>query len=703
MAQWSHADRTLYAKLVYYGPAVGGKTTNLKSLHALTDPEGTTKLLSINTANDRTLFFDLLPFELGTILGYKVALKLYTVPGQVQYEATRRTVLASADAVVFVADSTRRRAEENRASLQSLRLNMRANRLDPETAPVLFQFNKQDLPDAAPPEEVASWLGVDPRHGFTAVAIEGRGVMETFVAACKAMVGRLVALADARTRRTLDPQDLSRQVDRIFAPYIARAMGPGPGVAAAPSEREDPLVPEASEILEQSLETSLRLGENLVGERERARRLEREADALRRLGASLRGVETSFDRDTIVRTVLALSGEILGAAGTSLVAFGGSGTPRCESTWGRAEEPLLATDAGRELLARLMAAGRPCLVEDLATEVGAAGVSGLRAVVAAPVVGSGPRLLIAYAPAPDGRLGEMDVRFLDTVAGHLAVGLDKARLYDELARHRDRLEEQVEERTRELRRAYEDLRALDRMKDRFLSSLSHEMRTPLAAILSAASFLHDYDGSASDRREMAASVLDSGRSLQGLLDRLFRVARLESGTERPEPAGVELRGLVEKALGLAGSPPVAVHADAAVSSIVADGSRLARALANLIDNAVKFSPEGSPVEVRVAPARLKRGAEVVEGIVLSVSDRGPGVPDEDRERIFAPFEQGGDLLTSKPSGVGLGLYEARAIARLHGGDVLYRERAGGGSEFRLLVPARIPEAVETAQAAAWSG
>src|SRR5882672_10144714 len=125
MAQWNQKDRMLHAKLVYYGPALGGKTTSLRALHRLTDPDAREKLVAINTADDRTLFFDLLPFELGSLLGYKVAMKLYTVPGQVRYDATRRIVLAGADAVVFVADSDAAREQDNRQAWSNLSQNMR--------------------------------------------------------------------------------------------------------------------------------------------------------------------------------------------------------------------------------------------------------------------------------------------------------------------------------------------------------------------------------------------------------------------------------------------------------------------------------------------------------------------------------------------------------------------------------------------------
>ncbi|HKQ61709.1 MAG TPA: ADP-ribosylation factor-like protein, partial [Candidatus Polarisedimenticolaceae bacterium] len=186
MALWSRADRTLHAKIVYYGPALGGKTTNLEVLHRITDPQRTTELLSIKTAEDRTLFFDLLPFDFGEILGHQVAIKLYTVPGQVRYEASRRVVLAGVDAVIFVADSSANREEQNRWSLQNLVLNMRANRIEPAAVPLVYQFNKQDLPDAQSPEQVARSLGIPAGRGVPAVAREGRGVLETFGAACHA-------------------------------------------------------------------------------------------------------------------------------------------------------------------------------------------------------------------------------------------------------------------------------------------------------------------------------------------------------------------------------------------------------------------------------------------------------------------------------------------------------------------------------------
>jgi hypothetical protein len=704
VAQWNHGSRLLFAKLVYYGPALGGKTTNLRELHRLTDPQATSKLLSVNTADDRTLFFDLLPFELGEICGYRVAVKLYTVPGQVRYDATRRVVLAAADAVVFVADSSRGRTAENKGSFENLRINMRANGLDPSSVPIVLQFNKQDLSDAAPPEEVAHWLGADPASGHPAVAVRGIGVFETFIAATRAMFGRLSGFAGATARKSFDPEELSRQVERAFAPHLARLKAGGaPAAAESCVEENAPIVLEGDDILEQSVQASLLLGDGLSSQTARADRLEREADALRLLSDSLRRVGPSFDRDVIVDAALAAAGDVLGASRVSLLLERDPGEPGAERTWKGADDPLCGWPEGKALAAKLLRSGGATVVDDLSEEVGSAAGSapraGVRAVASAPVEGDARRALVAYAPAPDGAFGEPDLRFLTIVAGHLAAGLDKARIHAELARHRDQLEEMVRIRTRALQKAYEDLRELDRMKDSFLSNLSHEMRTPLTGIICAATALRDYGGDAEMRKEMIEAILEASGAFDGLLENLFRLVRLESGAAALDLSETTPEDVVRNAIDLAKAQGVTVQAAQPVGPVSLDAARIARALANLVDNAVKFSPPGSPIAVRIAPARWKRGDELVDGVAFSVLDRGPGIPPGDLERVFAPFEQGGSTLSGKPKGIGLGLHEARCIARMHGGAVKWQEREDGGSEFRLLVPRRAGEAHEAGSVA----
>src|SRR3989442_10388806 len=149
MALLSHATKEITAKLVYYGPGLCGKTTNLQWIHEHVAFKAKGKLLSLTTEADRTLFFDFLPMELGTIRGMKARVQIYTVPGQVFYESTRRMVLKGADAVVFVADSQAATLDANLESLEGLRRNLVSNDLDP-ALPMVLQYNKRDLKTALP-------------------------------------------------------------------------------------------------------------------------------------------------------------------------------------------------------------------------------------------------------------------------------------------------------------------------------------------------------------------------------------------------------------------------------------------------------------------------------------------------------------------------------------------------------------------------
>jgi signal recognition particle receptor subunit beta len=244
MVQFNFSERTIKAKVVYYGPAQSGKTTNLEQIHKLTDPSETNRLISLNTAQDRTLFFDLLPFSLGAVAGYDFKVQLYTVPGQVQYNATRRVVLAGADAVVFVADGRRSHMKENLAAFENMKVNLLANRLVPEKVPLVLQYNKQDLPDLIAEPEIAKQLNPWGRRSFPAVAAQGDGVMETFVAVVQEML-HAIAVKYNLKEKGLDPAVVQEVVKDAFssvlkdaAAVMASAPAPAPGAPApAPAGR----------------------------------------------------------------------------------------------------------------------------------------------------------------------------------------------------------------------------------------------------------------------------------------------------------------------------------------------------------------------------------------------------------------------------------------------------------------------------------
>ncbi len=180
--------RELNLKIVYYGPALSGKTTNLEQIHDKVDPKRRSELVSLKTHEDRTLYFDFLQLELGKISGLTPKIHLYTVPGQTYYEASRKLVLRGADGVVFVADSARHRLNDNLESLKNMEAHLSSFNMSLATLPVVIQFNKQDLPEALPGPTLRSLLKVNGHPHFESVAIQGQGVFETFKAIVNGVV-----------------------------------------------------------------------------------------------------------------------------------------------------------------------------------------------------------------------------------------------------------------------------------------------------------------------------------------------------------------------------------------------------------------------------------------------------------------------------------------------------------------------------------
>ena len=181
MALFNYATKEITLKIVYYGPGLSGKTTNIQHLHAALNAQNKGKLLSLSTESDRTLFFDFLPIELGKIKEFSIRFQLYTVPGQVRYNATRKVVLKGADAVVFVADSQREMREQNIESFENMRDNLIANNINPDGIPVVLQYNKRDLKNILTIDELNADINKKHTYDITeAEAINGKGVEDTF-------------------------------------------------------------------------------------------------------------------------------------------------------------------------------------------------------------------------------------------------------------------------------------------------------------------------------------------------------------------------------------------------------------------------------------------------------------------------------------------------------------------------------------------
>ncbi len=191
----NYASREINCKIVYYGPGLCGKTTNLQYIYEKTNPNAKGKLISLATETDRTLFFDFLPLELGTVRGFKTRFHLYTVPGQVFYDASRKLILKGVDGVIFVADSQVERMDANVEAIENLQANLKAQGYDLMAIPYVLQLNKRDLPNVTPAEEMARLLRRKGEPVFEAVAATGQGVFETLKATARGVLSELKRLS----------------------------------------------------------------------------------------------------------------------------------------------------------------------------------------------------------------------------------------------------------------------------------------------------------------------------------------------------------------------------------------------------------------------------------------------------------------------------------------------------------------------------
>jgi len=314
--------------------------------------------------------------------------------------------------------------------------------------------------------------------------------------------------------------------------------------------------------------------------------------------------------------------------------------------------------------------------------------AGVFAAVAAPlrVRGEAQGLLVVYwvggGPVP----GEAAVRFLGALAAGAAVALENARLHARLGRFNRELEGRVAERTRDLEKALRELRALDRLKDDFLSSMSHELMTPLAGVRSSAEILRSYaDLSQQEREDFLLGIEHETDRLSDRLQDILDLAAFDAGKVvlQRDPANVRevLVAALEKARPAFEARRLKTQLwlpQAELPRLPCDRRWLDRALAHVLDNAAKFSPEGAEVVVS--------GESDGKAIVFRVRDRGPGIRPEDRESLFQRFKQLGSVETDKPPGIGAGLPLVRRIAEAHGGTVGLE----GGPGLGTLVELRLP-------------
>ena len=257
MVEISHRERIVRAKIIYYGPAAGGKTTNLVVLHQRADPKRRGEMVSVNSTQDRTILLDLLPMKTPAFRGYELRFQVIAVPGQRMYAASRNLLLNGADSVVFVANSAADRWEETLSSLREMNQNLLAHGLDPTTIPLVHQYNKRDLPEVTPLEAMDRTLNARRTASFPAVAIREDGVLETFGAALKLTMEHITnkfklgaGVRNARSIEEWTAESMRAMFDWSPSPAAA-SSGPG-GTIRSPGATEPQSVPAATHPASQS-------------------------------------------------------------------------------------------------------------------------------------------------------------------------------------------------------------------------------------------------------------------------------------------------------------------------------------------------------------------------------------------------------------------------------------------------------------------
>jgi mutual gliding-motility protein MglA len=719
MVQFDNQYRQIKIKIVYYGPALGGKTTCLQYLHGTMDPQRRTRLYTLRTASDRTLFFDLLSLDLGRVRGYKLALQLFTVPGQVQYNATRRAVLAGADGVVFVADSQRSQHDANAESVANLAENLAANGLDPATVPIVVQLNKRDLSGVMTRGEMEADLNPSRHPVVETVATTGVGVLSGLAAVTEATV---VAVADrlGLAGQTEALERLIANVRGAFAPYTGGGKAPDEPVVLRPESNASTL--REQDLVSEAVRANIAMTELNAQLDRTTRELETRVRQLAFLNEFGRLMSLAREPEDITGGLLdRLLAELRVANGALLVAGGEGGLVELLRRGG-GTDPMLAIREGEGTGADLVLASRVAVLvrgddvddvdDDTARWSEALRGQGFVSALVVPLVAQGEALgvVTAYADEHRGSFQETDLELASVLAANAAVALSNARAWRQLEQVNRELEGAVAERTSELAdalksaqalaaeleernaalgRANVRLREMEKLKGDLLSRISHEFNTPVTAIQTAARILARYEEVPSDKAAKFLAVIGAEAERLGeLTSSALQAAVLGVPDGHAHAARVPLADLIRRVLASLRSEiggrdlVVNVKVAAGLDHVDGEASQIESALRAVVKNAVEFNCRGGRVEVAAHPVR--RGT--VTGVEIRIEDTGSGIAPDELPHVEEVFWQGGSLLTDKPRGLGLGLAVARRVADNHHGTLEIASERGKGTSVTLFLP-----------------
>ncbi len=674
MVELNHRDRTIKVKLVYYGPPVGGKTTNLQILHRSAAAKRRGELISINSAQDRTILFDLLPLRTPGFRGFDLRLQVLAVPGQAMYSATRRLVLKGADSLVFVANSALDRWEENLQSYREMTQNLLSHRLDPQQMPFVLQYNKRDLPQVLEIEALDRALNMRHTDAIPAVAVRGEGVLETFGVILARTVQDLAnryaildvkeaaparqwaeqALMDLFGRTRLGPEPEAPAAARPPSPSaLPRPPSPSapPLAAAAPvvqtvvrvaptstpddSGRGAGAEARAGELVETYADASAQLGAALSELREERDLARQRLDDLRRTMTVAQDLLTGKTLETALEPVLARMARIAGVEHAAFWVPQPEKPPRAATLVGLSSEPVLASaPALRHVIENAARGAKPSFAfaaENL--ELGKAldrPEGRFAALLAVPFrTPAGLQGLgVFYYGADTARPGPDALEHLSEIPRAIAVALELVATLNS-----------VKAAERALGLALAGSASIGGLEH--LAGSLETLRDRLGDLRAQPDVPPWFADHYLKLAPALASALDDARALV-----LFNRGEIRKNTVYLEDLLSELR-----------TPEVSVELEAAAETVVADASLLRVALRALADEV------RSRAGANTAPLAIRVGAWT-DGVRLSVRSLG-------------------EATNGAPLTAGLGLGLARRIAELHGGSL---EDATDSGELVLTLP-----------------
>jgi PAS domain S-box-containing protein len=656
MVQFNTRANEILLKLVYYGPGLSGKTTNLQSLHAMCSDTQRGEMFSVNTQEDRTLFFDLLPINLGYIYGNAIHLQIYTVPGQVQYDASRRVVLGGADGVVFVADSSEAKMQDNVDSLSNLYHNLNANRLNIKQIPFVIQYNKRDLADAMAVGVMNRRLNFRSVPYFESVANRGTGVLDTFLSITRETVGYTFKKYHL-DKKIKDFDEMLNLIESNVRSSM-RELPPPPEVGQPPAVETTVLrhsnvsvtdlapgkVAEAQDLLEDALKSNMETA-RLYSE------LKQVKDSLEKKNEELSQLYSQLDRanQDNLKTRRYLEG-LVQNIGEAVISYSPDGKIL---TWNMAAERIFGYSrpeiVGRNM-AQLTPDGLIGELEQVAQQVGRGQVIRDMATTRLRKGGAAFPASITYAP----------------VRGNDDRVLAYSALVRDMSEKKDLQDRLVHAQKHE---------ALGRL----VPSLFHEVSNRLTPVLLESRMIAE---SAMDpyQAEQAGRLVNAVDSIQSLLHPLQTVMNPPS----PKPMPAKLNQLVQQAVSLVEAKAqrmgatVELNLDPSLPETTLDSGLMVQALTNLLLNGLQGMVLSPTKRLRIATRMSGENLQVV------VQDTGPALSDVRQAELFDPAH----ATTTEA----LGLPIADIIARQHGGRLSARSQEGLGNALLLELPCRVPPA-----------